>query len=283
MGVGKRTLAMRLMGRSITTADQRHHTEQKTIRMHPLTVGELGVTTPAALEALLDRGGFPAQIWAKNQSKQRSGHIAKPLMAIANSHFPKKGPHCLDSVWEGIVGRVGHLLSIRALASSIGASERAMVASMEAIEAHFGVFRLEPIQSAHFGVSFRGLKKGQKVYPYDWSEATTPKAKLEALVMNHLLAWVESKEDLEGIKWQLAYFRDCDQREVDGVLIQGQQPKVLVQVDPLIDQINPHLIYLHKKFPNAKAWQLSMDGPMTPSLHRGVYLSHPLAFLHTYC
>lgn len=284
-GVGKRTLARQLGGGAVTTTDRRTAPltpGARRVRVHPLTVRELGLTTPSHLTTLLKRGGLPAQVWA-DPATDALPDALKCLLKDLNDQSRPVGEKTGAGLWASLMGSVGRPLSVRAIAGAAGVNERRALAWTDALHAQHAMFRLAPLPSPTAGATFRALKKGQKHYPYDWSQARTRHAQLEALVANHLLQWVESSADLANEDKRLVYFRDCDQREVDFVILDNNRPALLVQVDPVADTANRHLAYLARKFPQAQAWQLSLDAPMAPVRLKGLSIAHPLRFLMGLC
>jgi len=280
-GVGKRTLARHHRHGPIRTAEQRPPAlDAKThrIRVHPLTVQELGLTTPRDFDTLLQRGGFPAELWFDRPSSALPGH----LIGLFSDLSALSGPFAADGareLWAGLMASVGRPLSVRALARALMADERRVGKSVDMLDTHHALFRLNPLPALADGPRFRALKKGQKHYPYDWSQPHHHHGQIEALVGNHLLQWVESGRDWGERDHSLMYFRDCDQREVDFVVVSGETPTWLIQVDPLADAPNRDLAYLARKFPKAQAWHLSVNGPLTPRTEKGITMAHPLPFL----
>ena len=281
IGCGKRALAKKLLSFDVTTCHQRNSTPDavKRIRLHPLMLTELGVRTPEAFLQLLDRGGFPEGIWRQSPPNGLPPYLQSLFSALLTSHRTWQQLDSPERLWQAVSMRVGQTLSIRALAQALDVSDRVVKGWVDGLEAHHGLFRLPPLQSPINEVAFRALKKDQKHYPYDWSQARSPNTKLEALVANHLLQWVESSMDLDGRALALHYFRDCDQREVDFVVLDQGSPVLLINVDPVIEQPNRALAYLKKKFPSAQAWQLALEGPMDSVLMQDIHIAHPLAFL----
>ena len=284
-GVGKRTLARQLGAGAVTTTHRRHATPTpgaRRVRVHPLTVRELGLTTPSHFTTLLKRGGLPAQVWA-DPAPDALPDAVKWLLKDSNGLPGPVDEKTGAGLWASVMGFVGRPLSVRAIAGAAGVNERRALAWTDTLHAHHAVFRLAPLPSPTAGATFRALKKGQKHYPYDRSQARTRHAQLEALVANHLLQWVDSSAELANEDKRLVYFRDCDQREVDFVILEQHRPKLLVQVDPVADTADRHLAYLARKFPQAQAWQLSLDAPMAPVQLKGVSIAHPLGFLMGLC
>ena len=291
-GVGKRTLVSRLPHLRIQISSQRLKdatlacesrvdAPDKTVHLHPLLVTEIGIQSAEQFEQFLSRGGFPEM-----PPNQVAGYAVATLPAhlratLSDTESTLGTPMARDDWFLALHQEVGHPLSIRALAQRLSASDYRLKQWLSALEHHFGLFTLAPLKSTIHGQSFRALKKNTKIYPYTWHLAPRRHLRMEALVANHLLAWVQMQTDWEERSCKLHYFRDCDQREVDFVVIQDNVPVLLVQCDAHSHQHNSHLAYLHRKFPSAVAWHLSLDGPMTPICRRGIYTAHPLPFLRS--
>lgn len=281
-GAGKHSLAQKLSHLDVAIGHQRSTAQPKRrrVRLHPFTLAELGVRTPEAFLQLLEKGGFPEGIWVPKDATRPARYLQAVFQNTSSTH-PAWGRISEPwRIWATVTERVGQTLSIRSLAQSSAVTERVMKSAVDGLEHHHGLFRLSPLQSPIGEVSFRSLKKDSKHYPYDWSQAPTQNTQLEALVANHLLQWVESKVDLEHRAWQLHYFRDCDQREVDFVVTDQGRPVLFVDIDPVIERPNRSLRYLKKKFSNVPAWHLALTGPMMPVKIKGVSMAHPLALLH---
>ena len=58
----------------------------------------------------------------------------------------------------------------------------------------------------------------------------------------------------------MRYFRDGDGREVDFVIVDGKEPRLLVECKWSDAEVDRSLRYLKAKFPRAEAWQVSATG-----------------------
>lgn len=100
----------------------------------------------------------------------------------------------------------------------------------------------------------------QKHYHFDWTLVPRDAARFENLVASHLLKWVHFEQDARGRGVELCYFRDTDRREVDFVVVDRRCPIRLVECKWGDDDIDRGLRYLHARFPEADAWQISATG-----------------------
>lgn len=296
VGVGKRTLRQRLAQTHVEISHRQGGLKpnHKPIRIHPLTVRELGLQQHSQLITLMARGGFPEFIWQTSETNT-SDHLPKHLDGLVENVWgsqalnrqrgaPAKAPKDPQALLNNLMTSTGQPLSIHAIASAWGVSDPTMKRWIGQLEDHHALFRLKPLPSPTDGPGFRPprfrpIKKDQKAYPYDWSLAKNNHARLEALVAGHLLHWVESQVDLFDRPLSLSYFRDCDQREVDFVVCEDGAPLLLVQCEPSIARPCPHLAYLEKKFPNVQAWHLSLEQSRSPQAFGAIHMAHPLDFL----
>jgi hypothetical protein len=60
--------------------------------------------------------------------------------------------------------------------------------------------------------------EGAQTFHFDWPLVPEPAFRFENLVAPHLLKWVHFREDTEGHRTELRYFRDIEGREVDFVV-----------------------------------------------------------------
>lgn len=282
-GVGKRTLARRWPKERIRCVSQRTQAAgaPAIVHLHPLTVSELGIRTRAQFQTFLERGGFPQDVWASSTAGLTGlpTHLHTGLAHIAEKSGPRGAGTSIHTAMMALSHWVGRPLSVHALAKQLGLADHTLRRWLVSLEDHFALFTLTPLQSPVGSHHFRALRKNQKHYPYDWRLAVGDHHHMEALVANHLLAWIDHYRDFTGMALSLRYFRDCDQREVDFVVTDEHQPILLIQCAPTAHQPCRDLSYLQKKCPNAQAWQVALDGPDRPEARRGFLVAHPLSLL----
>jgi len=291
VGVGKRTLGQKLPQTRVEISERRISagSPHRSIRLHPLTVGELGLKDTSQFMSLMGRGGFPESIWQASKTDRPDrlpGHIDELIGSLWATQppngmrgAPAKRPNDPQALLKEMIARIGQPLSIHAMASTFGVSQPTMKRWIDELEDHHGLFRLKPFSNPPKQAHFRPIKKDQKAYPYDWSLGINNHARLEALVAVHLLAWVQTGVDVFSRPLTLHYLRDCDQREVDFVVLEDGAPILLVQCEPSIARPSPHLVYFQKKFPRAQAWHLSLEQSRFTQTVGSVTMAHPLDFL----
>jgi hypothetical protein len=148
---------------------------------------------------------------------------------------------------------------------------------MDILERLYMVFRVSP-----FGApSIRAVKKEQKHYFYDWNTLADRGARFENMTAVHLCKWVCYKQDAEGYDYELLYFRDTDGREVDFVVTDRCKPFMAVEVKSSDKSISPSLKYFKNKFPNIKAYQISLEGEKDYLSGDGIRVMPGLPFMKT--
>ncbi|MCH9770270.1 MAG: DUF4143 domain-containing protein [Gammaproteobacteria bacterium] len=82
----------------------------------------------------------------------------------------------------------------------------------------------------------------------------------EYTVAVHLLKWVQFEVDTKARDLELRYFRDVDRREVDFIITEDNQPIMAIECKWDSVSISDSLKYFKKRFPDCRAWQISMVG-----------------------
>ncbi len=145
------------------------------------------------------------------------------------------------------------------------------------MERLYALFRVAPLGAPRI----RAVKKLQKHYHFDWSVVANDAARFENLVACHLLKWVQFKQDTEGFDLELRYFRDLEGREVDFAVVEGRNPRLLVECKWSDAEADASLRYLKGRFPGAEAWQISATGIREYQTPEGIRVAPALALLKT--
>ena len=229
------------------------------LRMHPLSVAEIGATTVDDLQQLTLLGGFPEPFFGGSQTEARRWTREYRNLLINEEIVALERARDLGNL-ELLVLRlpklVGSLLSINALREDLGVSHRVLAGWLDILERLYAIFRLSPMGAPHI----RAIKKARKHYHFDWSLVQNESARFENLIACHLLKWVHFLQDTQGRDLELRYFRDTDGREVDFVIIEGGLPITLIECKYSDSKPDRSLRYLKRKFPDAEAWQVSASG-----------------------
>jgi len=229
------------------------------LRMHPLSVAELGVETIKELGDLLTLGGFPEPFFGGSEVEARRWSREHRNLLIREELTSLERVHDLGNL-EMLVLRlpdlVGSPLSINSLREDLQVSHKTVSNWLRILERLYALFRVPP-----FGApGIRAIKKASKHYHFDWTLPSEPAQRFENLVASHLLKWVHHEQDVRGRDLELRYFRDTDGREVDFVVVEGRKPITMVECKWADAAIDRSLHYLKTRFPSCEAWQLSATG-----------------------
>jgi predicted AAA+ superfamily ATPase len=250
------------------------------LRLHPFSVAELGLRTPADLQQLLMLGGFPepflggSEVEARRWSREyRSRLVREEVTSLERVQDLGN----LELLALRLPELVGSPLSINALREDLRVSHKTVAGWLRVLERLYAVFRLPPFGAPRI----RAVKKEQKHYHFDWSLVPQGPARFENLVGSHLLKWVHFEQDARGRDLELRYFRDTDGREVDFVVVEGRQPLLIVECKWADADVDRGLRYLKARFPKADAWQLSATGTRDYRTPEGIRIAPALELLRS--
>ncbi len=250
------------------------------LRMHPLSVAELGVTSADDWRALRTLGGFPEPFFSGSARQARRWSTEHRNLLIRDELVS------LERVDD--VGRlellalrlpelVGAPLSINSLREDLEVSHKTLTRWVTLLERLYAVVLVPP-----FGNPLvRAIKKSPKHYHFDWTLAPSPGAAFENLVAIHLLKWVHYRQDVEGLDLELRYFRDVDGREVDFVVTDRRKPILIVEAKLDDVAVDPALRYLNAKFPKCPAWQIHAQGTRDYQTPEGIRVAAAPVLLRT--
>jgi predicted AAA+ superfamily ATPase len=250
------------------------------LRLHPLSVAELGITTAKALEELLALGGFPEPFFGGSEREARrwSREYRQRLIREEVTSLERvQDLGNLELLALRLPELVGSPLSLNALREDLDVSHKTVATWVQILERLYAIFRLSPL-----GVPrIRAVKKAQKHYHFDWTLIEDPGARFENLVASHLLKWVHHQQDAEGLDVDLRYFRDTDGREVDFVVTDRRKPTLMIECKLGDAPVDRALYYLKAKFPSCDAWQLSLTGQKDYATPEGIRVAPALRLLET--
>lgn len=250
------------------------------LRLHPLTVAELGITGSDGLQELLQLGGFPEPFFSSSDLEARRWSREYRNLLIREELTSLERVDDLGR-YELLMLRlpelVGSLLSVNALREDLQLSHKTVERWISILERLYAIFRLPPIGSPQI----RAIRKAQKHYHFDWSLVDDAPARFENLVAVHLLKWVHYQQDTQGLDYELRYFRDTDGREVDFVIVEKQVPRYLVECKWNDAPPDRGLRYLKARFPEAVAWQISATGKKDYQTPGGIRVAPAVEFLKT--
>jgi predicted AAA+ superfamily ATPase len=250
------------------------------LRMHPLSVAELGLRTPKDLADLLTLSGFPEPYFGGSARQARRWSIEYRSLLVREE---VQGLERVDDLGrlELLMARlpelVGSPLSANALREDLEVSHRTLTRWLAVLERLFAIFRLPPFGTARM----RAIKKMPKHYHFDWSLVPSPGGRFENLVASHLLKWVQWQHDTEGLDLELRYFRSKDDHEVDFVVLERRRPVLMVEAVLGDDEVARGLRYLKARFPECPAWQVHATGKKDYQTPDGIRVAPALQLLQT--
>lgn len=250
------------------------------LRLHPLSVAELGLASRSEFDDLVELGGFPepffsgsareARRWSRDYRTRLVRDEVVDLERISDLGR-------LELLMQRLPELVGSPLSANNLREDLEVAHKTMARWLDVLERFYAIFRVLPFGSPRI----RAIKKAPKHYQWDWSLVEAKGPRFENVVASHLLKWVHWQQDVEGRDYELRYFRDVDGREVDFVVVDRRKPVLLVECKVGDDVVDPSLRYLHGKFPDAPAWQVSWEGKKDYVTPEGIRVSPAVQLLKT--
>jgi len=248
------------------------------LHLHPFSVAELGLSTQAELEELLQKSGFPEPYYSKNKTAaKRWSETYRQRLIYDDVRDLEKIVDLgkLESLMLHLPECVGSSLSVNSLREDLEVSHKAVTHWLKVLENLCYIYRLPPFVSK----KMNALKKEQKAYLFDWSLVTNPGAQFENLVASHLLKWVQFQQDVKGERYALHYFRDVEKREVDFIVTLNAKPVQAIECKLSDSNIDPSLTYFKKKFPDVEALQICLNPKSEYRNPIGIQVVSALSFL----
>ena len=229
------------------------------LRLHPLSVAELGSSTAADVESLFGLGGFPEPFLRGSAASSRRWSVEYRNRLIREEVVSLESVRDLGAMEQLMLAlpeRVGSPLSRNALREDLQLNHQTVTRWLDIFERLYAIYRLPPFGAPRL----RAVKKEQKHYHMDWSIVPDEGARFENLVASHLLKWVHFQFDTAGRELDLRYFRDVDGREVDFVVVERRTPILMVEAKLAAGPVAPALRYLKERFPSCDAYQVHLRG-----------------------
>ena len=248
------------------------------LRLHPLSVAELGIDSAGDFEQLLALGGFPepffsgSDVEARRWSREYRNLLVREEIA-GLERIQDLGS--LELLAIRLPELVGSLLSLNALREDLQVSHKTVGAWIAALERLYALFRISPFG----GPRIRAIKKAQKHYHFDWSLVPDNGPRFENLIAGHLLKWVHFQQDTQGRDLDLRFFRDTDGREVDFIVTDRARPILAVECKWSESRPDRSLGYWKKRFPQCAAWQVTARGGRDFVTPDGIRVCPALTFL----
>jgi predicted AAA+ superfamily ATPase len=226
-------------------------------RLHPFSVGELGLKTKKDLASLIRFGGFPEPFLRQSDAHYRrwaNERITRVTTEDLRDLESVKDISLVELLAEMLPSRVGSLLSIQSLQEDLNVSPNTVLRWIEILETLYVCYRIAP-----FGTErAKAVKKAQKLYLWDWAQVADEGSRFENLVASHLLKFCHYRQDSEGYKMELRFYRDADRREVDFIVVQDKRPIFAVECKTGERQLSRSLDYVQTRFRIPRVFQVHL-------------------------
>ncbi|MBU0484126.1 MAG: ATP-binding protein [Proteobacteria bacterium] len=245
-------------------------------RLHPISVREWcdqqGTSPIAALDHLLERGGFPEPCLAVDaiqadrwRAQYFSDLIREDVLEFSRLHEINTMRLFVELLRE----RVGSPLSLASIARDLAISPTTLKRYLDILQALFIVFTVQPW---HRNIA-RAIMQTPKVYFFDTGLVRGDQGtRLENAVAAMLLKHTHFRQDTEGKSTGLHYIRTKDGVEVDFALSEGGRLMQLIECK--LSDNRPHrgLLRFAGEFPDAEAVQIVFD-LRQEELHNGIKIT----------
>ncbi len=181
-----------------------------------------------ALEHLLKSGGFPDPFLANSEvftTKWRQDYLThyvredlRDLTQIVDVE------HCFHLI-ELLPSRIGSPLSLNSLREDLEVSHTAVRNWLRALTLIYVLFWVPPYSKK----LSRGVKKEQKCYFFDWTQAQTPGAIFENYAATELFSYCAFLTDAGLGNYDLYYVRTKDGKESDFLIVKDKKPWILFE------------------------------------------------------
>jgi len=232
-------------------------------RLHPISVREWceqqGGTASAALERLMQRGGFPEPCLAENpvdadpwRQQYFTDLIREDIVEYSRLHETNTMRLFVELLRE----RVGSPLSLASIAHDLAVSPTTLKRYLDILQALYIVFTIHPW---HRNIA-RAILQTPKVYFFDTGLVRGDDGiRLENAVATMLLKHVHFLHDARGKSTGLHYIRTKDGAEVDFALSEEERLTHLIECKLADTRVHRALAGFAEKFPQAEAIQLVRD------------------------
>jgi predicted AAA+ superfamily ATPase len=226
------------------------------LHLLPLSVNEVSPgNSKEVVELFLNLGQFPEPFLSGSEVESkiwRKTHldiiIRQDLLDLENVSSIKK----IERLVHLLADRVGSGISYANLARDLEVSAPTIKSWIQILEELYVIYSVRPFSKT----LAKSILKEPKIYFFDIGQIKKTELRLENLVANHLYKKVQFVNDTMGLNYELMYFRDKEQREVDFVLTEDNLPVQIIVVKTSDDVPTRSIIYLQEHFKGVDAVQL---------------------------
>jgi predicted AAA+ superfamily ATPase len=248
------------------------------LHLLPLSVNEVSPNnSKEVVEQFLKLGQFPEPFLSGSEVESRIWRkthldiiIRQDLLDLENVSSIKK----IERLVQLLADRVGSGISYANLARDLEVSAPTVKTWIQILEDLYVIYTVRPFSKT----LAKSILKEPKIYFFDIGQIKKLELRLENLVANHLYKKVHFLNDTMGLNYELMYFRDKEQREVDFVLTEDNLPTQIIEVKTSDDVPTRSIIYLKEHFPGIDAVQL-VHHLKQERFVNGIHVKHLHSFL----
>lgn len=227
------------------------------LRLHPLSVSELSLSSSKEMQKLLKVGGFPEPYFSEDEVDWKLWNRER-LYRIVNDDIRDlesvRDISNIETLAENLPSRVGSPLSVNNLARDLEVNHRTAENWLKVLERIYYCYRVPP----YGPVKINAVKKEKKLYLWDWSSIESEGARFENLVASHLLKFCHFLEDTQGEQMDLRFLRDVEKREIDFVVLKNKKPLFAVECKTGERKLSEHVSYFQKRTKIPKFYQVHL-------------------------
>ncbi len=200
-------------------------------RLHPFTLCELppGVSPQDGFDRLMRLGGFPEPFLQNDDREARRWRRERLEKVVKDDLRDLEVVRDISGIMmlvDLLRERVGGPIVVSNLAEDLQVAAKTVKHWIDLLERMHVIFVVRP----HVGKLSRALSKPAKIYFYDNGDVIGDNGqKFENLVATHLLKRIQFLEDRDGYRYELAYIRDKEKREVDFVLLKERKVEQCIE------------------------------------------------------
>ena len=227
-------------------------------RLYPFSVKEIASpdSENERLEKLNLLGGFPEPLFSDSEqeaSRWRNQYatdlIREDILDFSQIHEVR----AMKLLLELLRSRVGSSLSYKSLSEDLQVSQNTVRKYVSILESLYIVFLITPY---HRNIA-RSILKEPKLYFYDTGMVIGDAGKrLENTCAVSLLKHVHFLHDSQGKHANLHYIRTKEGKEVDFVLTEDDELRIIIEVKMSDESPSKMLQFIYERFPKTKPIQL---------------------------
>lgn len=201
-------------------------------RLHPFSLCELpaGVSIPDGFDRIMRLGGFPEPFLQNDEREARRWRRERLEKVVKDDLRDLEAVRDISGIMmliDLLRERVGGPIVVSHLAGDLQVAPKTVKHWIDLLERMYVIF----VVKAHVGKISRAISKPTKIYFYDNADVIGDNGpKFENLVATHLLKRLQFLEDRDGYRYELAYIRDKEKREVDFVLLKERKVEQCIEV-----------------------------------------------------